>query len=62
MFYFDLPAGLPGRPCKENAMQHSHLSALENKHARLELQIASEANRPSPDNVKLHALKNRSSP
>ncbi|MDE0932083.1 MAG: YdcH family protein [Novosphingopyxis baekryungensis] len=38
-------------------MQHSHLSALENKHARLESQIASEANRPSPDNVKLHALK-----
>ncbi|WP_420607248.1 YdcH family protein [Novosphingopyxis sp.] len=38
-------------------MQNGHLSALENKHAKLESQIAYEANRPSPDDVRLHALK-----
>ena len=38
-------------------MQNGHLSALENKHAKLESQIAFEANRPSPDDVRLHTLK-----
>ncbi len=38
-------------------MQNGHLSSLENKHAKLESQIAHEANRPSPDNVRLLALK-----
>lgn len=38
-------------------MQNGHLSSLENKHAKLESQIAFEANRPSPDEVRLQALK-----
>ena len=38
-------------------MHNGHLSALENKHAKLESQIAYEANRPSPDAVRIHALK-----
>ncbi|MAC10921.1 MULTISPECIES: YdcH family protein [Novosphingopyxis] len=38
-------------------MHNGHLSALENKHAKLESQIANEANRPSPDPVRIHALK-----
>ncbi len=40
-------------------MQNGHLTALETKHAKLESQIAYEAGRPSPDDVKLHDLKKR---
>lgn len=40
-------------------MQNGHLSALESKHAKLETQIAFEANRPSPDEVRLQALKKK---
>lgn len=38
-------------------MQNAHLSALEQKHAGLEAQIAEETQRPHPDDTLLARLK-----
>lgn len=40
-------------------MESSHLSALQNKHAGLERQIADEMNRPAPDQGMIQLLKKR---
>jgi hypothetical protein len=38
-------------------MESSHAVALQQKHQGLERQIRDEMSRPSPDEVRLHALK-----
>ena len=40
-------------------MESTHVSALQNKHAGLERQLAEELNRPSPDQSTIQALKKR---
>lgn len=40
-------------------MQTAHLSALEAKHATLDLKIAAEQGRPSPDQAVIAELKRR---
>jgi uncharacterized protein len=42
---------------KENKMNNSHMSALQNKHAELEEKLDREENRPFPDTTLIHALK-----
>lgn len=40
-------------------MQNAHFSALEAKHSKLEQRIASESQRPHPDQLLLADLKKR---
>ncbi|MBA3055623.1 MAG: DUF465 domain-containing protein [Sphingomonadales bacterium] len=40
-------------------MESSHLNALQQKHAGLERQIATEMSRPAPDQSMIQALKKR---
>lgn len=40
-------------------MDQNHVSALREKHGKLERAIAEEAARPNPDTVRLHQLKKR---
>lgn len=40
-------------------MEHSHVSALQLKHAGLERQLEQELNRPMPDSAIIQTLKKR---
>jgi hypothetical protein len=42
---------------KEMGMQQAHISALESKHADIELRILEESQRPLPDMATLSRLK-----
>jgi hypothetical protein len=44
-------------PDQENAMENSHVAALQAKHEGLERRLREEMSRPAPDDVIVHSIK-----